>query len=68
MQVEQHDVDRLLEHERRRRDRSARLEHAVALELEVDAAEHPQRRVVLDDEHGRRRLSPFMAYDIDFDD
>ena len=44
------------------------LEHAVALEVEVDAAEHPQSIVVFDDEHRRLRLLVQRHTNIDFDD
>ena len=46
-----------LERARAARERR-RLEHPVTLELEIHPAEQPNRRLVVDDEHGRRSPTP----------
>ena len=57
VQVEQHEVDLLLAQELAREIERGRLEYPVVLELEVDTAQHAQRRVVLDDENRRHLVS-----------
>jgi hypothetical protein len=57
MQVEEDDVDRLVGERSLRGADAFGLDDAVALELEVDATEEPERRIVVDDEHGRSILA-----------
>ena len=62
MDVQQHDVDRLrLEMRARSVDRRS-LEHAVALELEVDGTEQAKRRVVFDHENSRHRATSPLGH------
>ena len=49
--VEQDDVDRLGGEQLPRGRERSRLDHPVTLELEVDPAEKPERRLVVDDEN-----------------
>jgi hypothetical protein len=56
--VEKDDVDLLCEQDLLGLGDVLRLEDAVAVELEVDAAEQSQRRLVVDHEH-RRRLGVY---------
>jgi hypothetical protein len=52
--VEEHDVHGLGGDVLARGTESRSLEHAIALELEIDAAEQAERGIVVDDEHGAR--------------
>src|SRR5207247_463690 len=52
MHVEQHDVDAVVPEQLLGELDRRRFEHSVSLELEVDAAEHSQAVVVVDDKHG----------------
>ena len=58
VEVEQDDVGLLTADELLGAGQRLRLEHAIVLELEVDAAEHAQRGIVLDDEHRRAGRGP----------
>jgi hypothetical protein len=50
--VEHDHVDLLGVHRLARRRDRRRLEHTPPVELEIEPTEHPDRRVVVDDEHG----------------
>ncbi len=58
MQVEEHEVDRLGGEKGARDAERPGLEHAITLQFEVDAADHADPRLVVDDEHDRPLLPP----------
>ena len=57
MDVEHDDVDVFLRQRRARCGERVSLEHLVPVELEVDAAEQPDRRLVVDDKDPGRRMT-----------
>ena len=72
MDVEQDDVDPLRRERLGRLVQRGSLQHAVVLELQIDPAQQPQRRVVVDYEHGRTGFEPevvrFAELEYLFDD
>lgn len=58
MNVEHDEVDILLLERRPNGCDRLRLEHLVALELEIDAAQESDRRLVVDDKDPGRRMTP----------
>ncbi len=57
MDVEHDDVDVFLRQRRARRGERVSFQYLVPVELEVDAAEQPNRRLVVDDEDPGRRMT-----------
>jgi hypothetical protein len=63
MDVEHDDVDLVVIQNRAGSGERVRFEHFVALELEVDPAQQPDRRLVVDDEHPKaRRMAPGIPH------
>ena len=61
--VEEDEVDVLPGHRLPSRGERAGLEDLVTVELEVDPAEQPNRRLIVDDEDpSRRRMPPGIAH------
>ncbi len=58
MDVEHDDVDLLLRQHRARCGERMRLEHLVTVELEIDPAEQPDRRLVVDDQDAEAPHAP----------